>query len=84
LFFPDSVLVIYQAVLLEAVAKVDKFAPQLCESFMRHQMLRWWGWLIRYHKLPLTMTKGQPSMVEVVPKLNPIRVKAGIIQAKTC
>jgi hypothetical protein len=82
LFFPDPVLVVDEAVPLDAVAQPDQVLAHLLEALLRDDALRALWLLPRLHHLLLALEDGQPGVVEVVPQLDPPAVQVLVVRGE--
>lgn len=83
LFFPYAHLIIYQTILLHAIAKAhQRFGHSLKERFLK-DVLWWTGWLTCIEHLLrvvlLTLKDGKPTNVKLAPKFKAFLPKWSII-----
>jgi hypothetical protein len=82
LFFPDPVLVVDEAVPLDAVAQPDQVLAHLLEALLWDNALRALWLLPGLHHFLLALEDGQPGVVEVVPQLDPPAVQVLVVRGE--
>ena len=83
LLLPHAILVVNKTVPFNAIAKPDKFITQLLKPIQCDQSLPPPERAAQFHELLLSLKSSQPSVVEVVPQLDPVTVQVLIVRCET-
>ena len=80
LFFPDTVLIVDEPLLANAVAKCYQILAHLLQRFFWDDLAALQ--LLQFHHFFLAPTNGHPRVVKGLPQLDPLFVQALIVRCK--
>lgn len=82
--FPDSILVVDEAVPVNIVTETDKVIAHFLDVFLCDQRLAATECPARLHHVLLRLKCGQPRVVKIIPQLDSVRVQRLVVRCEAC